>query len=510
MIELNTQVIDTPLTFQRVAAVAAGAQLMLSAQASRRIAHARAIVEVVVERNLRAYGVNTGVGALCDTLLDRAQLQALSRNILMSHASGVGDPLSVELTRGIMACAINNFAHGGSGVRLVVVERLLALLNANLIPVVPRDGSVGYITHMAHIAIVLVGEGAVHSPDGGTLSGREALKRLGAEGLVLEAKEGLSLINGSPDTSGLTCVALKRLSSLLDWADIIAAMTFENIGHSAMAYTPDALRFSASENIRRVGSRLTESLAGSKMLASVQVRTQDAMSLRAVPQVHGAVRGCFAAAVEMVDLELASITDNPIVAGSLEVPEVYSGAHAIATGLALTLDALAIAVAKIAAMSERRIDRLVNPLVSGLPAFLAVGPGSSSGFMIAQYTALSLASENRRLAAPSSLDGGVSSGLQEDEIPHATTGALRLLRIIENFETILSIELLAAAQAYEFKERAGRAPATDRIYRQLREVVRSYSDDRPVASDIHIAVQFLRQASAGDNCSIPEEGLSAI
>jgi histidine ammonia-lyase len=497
---LNTQVIDTPLTFQGVAAVAAGAKLLLSAQATRRIAHARSIVEVIVERNIRAYGVNTGVGALCDTLLDRSQLQALSRNILMSHASGVGRPLSVEQTRGIMACAINNFAHGGSGVRLVVVERLLALLNANLIPVVPREGSVGYISQMAHIAIVLVGEGSVHNPGGGTMSGREALKRLGTDELVLEAKEGLSLINGSPDTTGLTCVALERLSSLLDWADIIAAMTFENIGHSAMAYAPEALRFSASEDIRRVGSRLTESLAGSKMLAGVQVRTQDAMSLRAVPQVHGAVRGCFAAAVDMVDLELASVTDNPIVTGSLEAPQVYSGAYAIATGLALTLDALAIAVAKIAATSERRIDRLVNPLVSGLSPFLAVAPGSSSGFMIAQYTALSLVSENRRLAAPSSLDGGVSSGLQEDEIPHATTGALRLLKIIENFETILSIELLAAAQAYEFKEREGRSHATERIYRQLREVVGSYSDDRPVASDIHIAVQFLRQASAGYYC----------
>jgi histidine ammonia-lyase len=494
---LNTQVIDTPLTFQQVAAVAAGAQLRLSAQARRRVMHARAIVEIIVERNIRAYGVNTGVGALCDTLLDRAQLRTLSRNILMSHASGVGDPLSVEQTRAIMACAINNFAHGGSGVRLEIVDRLMGLLNANLIPVVPRDGSIGYITLMAHIAIVLVGEGMVRSPGGGTMSGRQALKSLGTDELVLEAKEGLSLINGSPDTTGLASVALERLSSLLDWADIIAAMTFENIGHSVMAYAPEALRFSASENIQRVGSRLTESLAGSKMLAGAQVRTQDAMSLRAVPQVHGAVRGCFGATVEMVNLELASVTDNPIVAGSLETPEVYSGAHAIATGLALTLDALTIAVAKIAAMSERRIDRMVNPLVSDLPAFLAFAPGSSSGFMIAQYTALSLASENRRLAAPSSLDGGVSSGLQEDEIPHATTGALRLLRVIENFETILSIELLAAAQAYEFKDRKGRARTTDRIYRKLREVVRPYSDDRPIASDIHMAVQLLRQASAG-------------
>jgi histidine ammonia-lyase len=490
---LNTQVIDTPLTSQAVAAVAAGAKLLLSANANQRIAHARALVEIIVDRGIRAYGVNTGVGALCDTLLSRSQLRELSRNILMSHACGVGDPLSVAQTRAIMCCAINNFAHGGSGVRPVVVERLLALLNANLIPIVPRSGSIGYITHMAHIAIVLLGEGTVCSSSG-NISAREALKLLGTSELELEAKEGLSLVNGSPDTTGLACIALGQLATLLDWADIIAAMTFENIGHGIAAYSAETLRFSASENIRSTGSRLTNLLAGSEMIASAQVRTQDAMSLRAVPQVHGAVRGCFSATVDMVDRELESVTDNPIVAGSLEMPTVHSGAHAIATGLALSLDGLAIAVAKIAAMSERRIDRLVNPLVSGLPAFLAATPGASSGFMIAQYTALALASENRRVAAPSSLDGGVSSGLQEDEIPHATAGALRLLKIIENFEVILSIELLAAAQAYEYKEtEKARAPATDQVYRQFRTTVRSYSDDRPVAVDIQSAVRFLRQ-----------------
>jgi histidine ammonia-lyase len=490
---LKTEVIDAPLTSQAVAAVAAGATLQLSPPASRRIAHARALVDVIVDQGIRAYGVNTGVGALCDTLLNKDQLRDLSRNIVMSHACGVGDPLSVAQTRAIMACAINNFAHGGSGVRPVVVERLVALLNANLIPVVPRSGSIGYLTHMAHIALVLLGEGTVHS-GAGNISAREALTLLGTNALELEAKEGLSLVNGTPDTTGLACIALEQLANLLEWADIIAAMTFENIGHGIGAYSADTLRFSASEDVRRAGTRLTALLSGSDRVAGAELRTQDAMSLRAVPQVHGAVRGCFSATVEMVDRELASVTDNPIVAGSLDNPGVYAGAHAIATGLALSLDGLAIAVAKIAAMSERRIDRLVNPLVNGLPPFLATAAGATSGFMIAQYTALALASENRRLAAPSSLDGGVSSGLQEDEIPHATTGALRLLKIIENFEVILSIELLAAAQASEYQQaNEGRAKTTERVYRQLREVVRSYSDDRPLAADIQSAVQFLRQ-----------------
>jgi histidine ammonia-lyase len=495
---LNARIIDAPLTWGGVAAVAAGAELHLSAAAERRIAHGRALVDVIVDRGMRAYGVNTGVGALCDTLLSRGQLRDLSRNILMSHACGVGDALSVTETRAIMAAAINNFAHGGSGVRPLVVERLLALLNADLIPRVPRSGSIGYITHMAHIGLVLLGEGTVRSAHRGVgadgeLGAREALARLGAGELQLEAKEGLSLVNGTADTTGLACLALGRLAVLLDWADRIAAMTFENLGHDISAYSPETLSFSASDDIRRTGARLTRLLAGSELLAGAAMRTQDAMSLRAVPHVHGALRACFRASAEAVDRELASVTDNPLVAGSLEQPAVHAGAHAIATGLALSIDGLAIAVAKIAAMSERRIDRLVNPLVSGLPPFLAADAGATSGFMIAQYTALALSSENRRLAAPSSLDGGVSSALQEDEIPHTTAGALRLLSVIGNFESILGIELLAAAQAYECQDpKKARAPATERIYRQFREVVPHYADDRPLAGDMERAAGFLR------------------
>jgi histidine ammonia-lyase len=490
---VTERTIEGSLTSQDVAAVAGGAWLRLSGPAQERIAHARALVDVIVERGVRCYGVNTGVGALAEVLVDQAQQSALSHNILMSHACGVGTPLPVKETRAIMACAINNFAHGGSGVRPVVVDRLLGLLNANFIPLVPRLGSIGYITHMAHIALVLIGAGSVRCVDG-VISGAEALQRLGAAPLVLAAKEGLSLVNGTADTAGLASVALERLSGLLDWADMVAAMTFENIGHNVAVYAPEALRFSASESISETGRRLCRLLSGSEILSKAQPRTQDAMSLRAVPQVHGAVREVVAASVRAVNRELASMTDNPIVTGTLEEPVAYAGAYAIASALALSLDALAIAAAKIAAMSERRIDRMVNPLVSGLPAFLARNAGVSSGFMIAQYTALGLASENRRLAAPSSLDGGVSSGLQEDEIPHATTGALRVLAIVDNLETILAIELLAAAQCYEFQDpKLARAPATDAVYRSLRKFIAPYADDRPLSTDIAGAIDFVRR-----------------
>jgi len=485
--------LDEPITWTAVASVANGAKLALSAAAFARIEHAKALVTAIVERRLRGYGVNTGVGALADVPVDESQQSALSRNIIMSHAAGVGPPLSVNETRAIMTCAVNNFAHGGSGVRPIVVRTLIDLLNADLVPVVPREGSVGYLTHMAHIALVLLGSGQAHAGDG-IITGASALNRLGVAPLVLEAKEGLSLVNGTPCATGLACVALARIQSLLDWADVIAAMTFENIGTQPGAFAPSVLRFRVSEDVVATGARLTQLLQGSEILAAARTHTQDALSLRAIPQVHGAVRESVQGASAVVNRELASITDNPIVTGTVENPVVLSQAHAVGTSLALTLDSLAIAVAKIAAMSERRIDRLVNPLVSGLSAFLARQAGVSSGFMIAQYTALSLASENRRLAAPSSLDAGVSSALQEDEIPHTTTGALRVLELVSNFETILAIEWLAAAQAYELRSQSlRRATQTDEIYRGLRQTVPAYEDDRPLANDIAAAVELMRR-----------------
>ena len=504
---MKPQIIDSPLTVDAVAAVALGAKLLLSTNGRQRIAHARGLVEVLIERRIRAYGVNTGVGALCDTLVENAQLRELSRNIVMSHACGVGESLSIPHTRAIMTCAINHFALGGSGIRPVVVETLLALLNADLIPVVPRAGSIGYITMMAHIALVLIGAGQVRQGDR-LMSGRDALYSLGLHPLDLEAKEGLCLVNGFPDALGLAAVALQRLGRLLDWADMTAAMTFENLGSNLGTFASDSLRFTASSRVRDTGERLTAWLRDSQIIATAGVRTQDAMSLRAIPQVHGAVRDCFLATYGVVDRELASVSDNPIVAGTLDAPQVFAGAHAIATGLALSLDGLAIAVAKIAAMVERRIDRLVNPLVSGLPAFLAASAGVSSGFMITQYTALSLVSDNRRLAAPSSLDGGVSSGLQEDEIPHATTGSLRLIQLVDNLEQILAIELLAAAQAYEFKAPSlRRAAACDDVYRRLRTRIPPYADATPLSLDIATAVEMMRSElpqSASDRASPAE------
>lgn len=490
---MNRITLSRPLTWPEIAAIGAGAHLALSPEASARIAHGRALVEAIVDRGIRAYGVNTGVGALCNVIVSPEQQSALSRNLLMSHACGVGEPLGVTETRAIVAATINNYAHGGAGIGPVAVERLLALLNANCIPITPSRGSIGYLTHMAHIALAVIGEGTVMFR-GEAVPAARALEQLILAPLTLGAKEGLCLINGTPCATGMSAIALVRLERLLDWADIVAAMTFENLGSQTVAFAAEPLAFNLSTGVAEVGRRLRAILDGSEILQAAPATTQDAMSLRAIPQVHGAVRDVWRATGEAIDRELASLNDNPIVAGTNDAPRVFSQAHPIVTGLTLALDSLGIAAAKLAAMSERRIDRLVNPLVSRLPAFLAFDGGIRSGLMIAQYTALSLVSENRRLAMPASLDGGVSSGLQEDEIPHGTPAALKALAIIDNLETILAIELIAATQAYEFRDPSqSRAAVTDDVYRDFRTHVPPYRDDRPLAGDFATATAFLHR-----------------
>jgi len=492
--------LDAPLTWRQVGAIAdQGTALSLSPAARARVEAAHSRVRSIVAQNLRAYGVNTGVGALCDVIVTPSKQAELSRNIVMSHAVGVGPALETPGVRAIIAAAINNFALGYSGVRSEVLDSLAALLTHDCIPEVPADGSVGYLTHMAHIAAVLLGEGHARVR-GERQNGARALAAAGIAPLVLEAKEGLSLVNGTPCATGLAALALARAERLLDWADLIAAMTFENLRGQVACFDQEALGLRVSPTLALVGRRIRSFLEGSAMLAAAAgQRTQDPLSLRAVPQVHGAVRGQFAHAASVVDEELRSVTDNPAVLGSVEAPRALSEAHAVGAAIGLCADALGIALAELAAMSERRIDRLVNPLVSKLPPFLAADGGAGSGFMIAQYTAAGLVAENRRLAAPASLDGGVTSGLQEDHLAHATPAALKLLKILDNAQIILAIELLAAAQAYEFTpDTAARAPKTDEMYRRVRKAVKPYRDDRPLAGDVERVAKLLRTEEPED------------
>ena len=482
--------LDRPLSWRQVAAVAEGATLELSAAAQQRIRAARELVEAIVEKGIRAYGVNTGVGALYKSIIEPAQLRQLSRNIVMSHAVGVGAPLGRGEVRAIMAAAINNFAHGYSGVRLELVDALASLLQHDVIPRVPAGGSVGYLSHMAHVALALLGSGDVlHG--GGSHRPRP---------IELEAKEGLSLVNGTPCATGLMALALARSERLLNWADVIAAMSFENLHGQLAAFDPEALALRASPTLSAVGQRLRSLLEGSAILAARGgSRLQDALSLRAIPHVHGAARDVFTSCCGVVDAELAAVTDNPLVLGTTAEPRALSQAHAVGAALGLSADALSNAIAEMAAMAERRLDRLVNPLVNGLPAFLAASDGACSGFMIAQYAAVALVAENRRLAAPASLDGGVTSGLQEDHLSHATPAALKLLKILDNAEYVFGIELLAAAQAYDLQGNGlPRALNTDIVFRTVRRRIAQYRDDRPLALDIEQARELIREPIDSD------------
>lgn len=481
---------DAPLDWRSVARVAEGADLTLSRQVWADIDRAAAIVASIADRGIRAYGISTGVGALSDTLVSRADAARLSRNLLMSHACGVGDPLPEAEVRAVIVAQVNNYAHGHSGLKPATVEALLALLNHRCCPEVPSRGSVGYLTHMAHIGLVLIGEGRA-SVGGRAMSGAEALGAIGRRPLVLGAKEGLSLVNGTPCSTGLACLALRRIGNLLDAADAVAALTIEALGADAAAFDADVLALRRSPGLQASGEALRSRLAGSGALGRGG-RTQDALSLRAVPHVHGAARDMAAVAGDVVDRELASVTDNPVVSGSPGDPIVQSEAHAVAPALAMALDGLAVAVAQVAAMAERRLDRMLNASISGLPPFLSAEPGVGSGYMIAQYTAAALVAENRRLAAPASLDGGITSALQEDFLAHPTAAATKLLAVIENAERVLGIELLAGTDAHDLLHRSHWAPGTAALLAQVRAATPPYRDDRPLADHLLLGRDLVR------------------
>lgn len=488
---------DAPLGWHEVVAVARhGAQLELSAAAWARIDNAQAIVQRIVASGERAYGVNTGLGALCNVSLQDEQLSQLSRNTLLSHACGVGAPLADEQTRAILCAAILNYSHGKSGIHRQVVAALLALLNRGITPQVPSQGSVGYLTHMAHISICLLGVGQV-SYRGQVVSAAQALAEEGLEPVQLGAKDGLCLVNGTPCMTGLSCLALADAHRLLQWADVIGAMSFEAQRGQIAAFDAEIIALKPHPGMQRVGDNVRALLAGSEVIAaSLGIRTQDALSIRSIPQVHGAARDQLAHATAQIETELNAATDNPLLLGTPERYRVMSQANPHGQSVALAADLLAIAMAEIGSIAERRLDRLINPHVSGLPAFLVSNPGVNSGMMIVQYVAASLCAENRQLAQPAVLDNYVTSGLQEDHLSLGTNAALKLLRALENCTQILAIEYLLAAQAFEFLKTQRFGAGTDIAWRLLREQVPPYDQDRWLAPDIACAAALLKDPAA--------------
>jgi histidine ammonia-lyase len=494
---LNTITLgDSPLGWRDLVAVARdGAPLALSPTAWARIANARAIVDRIVASGERAYGISTGLGALSNVLLHGEQLAQLSRNTLLSHAVGVGPLLTVAQTRAIMVAALANFSQGYSGLQPEVVEGLLALLNFGITPCVPSQGSVGYLTHMAHVSVALIGVGEVQF-QGRIQLAAEALAAIGLQPLALGAKDGLCLVNGTPCMTGLAALALADVERLADWADVVGAMSFEALRGQIAAFDADIIALKPHPGMQQVGRNLRSLLEGSEVIASSRgIRTQDALSIRSMPQIHGACRDQIAHAAQQIEIELNSATDNPLLLGTPEAYRVVSQANPHGESVAMAADLLRIAVAELGGVAERRIDRLVNPLVSGLPAFLVAEPGVNSGLMITQYTAASLAGENRRLAQPVVVDNFITSGNQEDHLSLGTSAALDLHKSTENLTQILAIEYLLAAQAFEFLKTQRFGQGTGQAWRKLREQVPSFDADRFLAPDIAQAAKLLRQPS---------------
>ncbi|MEJ6820736.1 histidine ammonia-lyase [Pseudomonas sp. LF-5] len=489
-----------PLRWQDVVAVARhGAQLELSSETWARIENAQGIVQRIVESGERAYGVNTGLGGLSNVSLKDQQLSQLSRNTLLSHACGVGPVLPDEQTRAIICAAIHNYSHGKSGIHRRVVEGLLALLNRGITPQVPSQGSVGYLTHMAHIGIALLGVGNV-SYRGQTTSAQQALAEEGLQPVQLGAKDGLCLVNGTPCMTGLSCLAIADATRLVQWADVIGAMSFEAQRGQIAAFDAEIIALKPHPGMQQVGINLRALLDGSEVIAASKgIRTQDALSIRSIPQVHGAARDQLAHAIKQVEAELNGCTDNPLLLGTPDNFRVMSQANPHGQSVAMAADLLAIAMAEIGSIAERRLDRLVNPHVSGLPAFLVANPGVNSGMMIVQYVAASLCAENRQLAQPAVLDNYVTSGLQEDHLSMGTSAALKLHRALENCTQILAIEYLLAAQAFEFLKAQRFGAGTDRAWRLLRETVPAYDQDRWLAPDIAAAASVLKDSNSLHN-----------
>jgi len=488
------------LTFEQLyAAVIDRATVELSASARAQMEASRAVIEKLLASGTTVYGVNTGFGELSTVRISADQLKQLQVNLVRSHACGVGAPLDEAETRAMMLLRANALAKGLSGVRPVVVETLCAMLNAGVHPVIPSQGSVGAsgdLAPLAHLALVVIGEGeAIHR--GERLPGGAAMKRAGIAPLVLESKEGISLLNGTQGMLALAALALREAEILADTADVATALSLDALRGSPAAFDeriaqarPFPGHAATARNLVRLnaGSEIRESHRS----AERDPRVQDAYSLRCAPQVHGAVRDALSNARATLEIELNAATDNPLVFA--ESGEVVSGGNFHGQPLAMAADQLAVALATLAGISERRIEHMTNPHTSLLPAFLTEKPGLNSGFMLAQVTAAALTSETRALATPHSVDSISTSGNQEDYVSMGMGAARRLRPMLENVRNILAIELLAACQGIDLLAPLRTGREVQKAYDMVRAVSPRVGEDRALAPDI--AAVAARIASA--------------
>jgi histidine ammonia-lyase len=481
------------LTLEAVREVAAERRaVLLSPDARELVSRARAVVDEIVASNKVAYAITTGVGKLSDVRIAADQIRELQVNLVRSHSVGVGEPLPVEETRAMMLLRANSLAKGHSGVRPVVIDTLCEMLNHGVTPIVPSQGSVGAsgdLAPLAHLALALIGEGECRDEKGVRIPSIEALKRGQIRPLQLDSKEAVSLINGTQAMLAVGTLALLAAETLVDTSDVLGGLTCDALLGTDVAFDerihkarPHPGQLKSAANLRRM-------LTGSQIRESHRAcgRVQDAYSLRCIPQVHGAVRDTLAHCRRVFETEANSAVDNPLVFitdAKRTEGDVISGGNFHGEPLAFAIDFLAIALSALAGISERRIERLVNPALNeGLPPFLAPDAGLNSGFMMPQVTAAALVSENKVLAHPASVDSITTSGNKEDYVSMGMTAALKLRRVVENTRNVLAIEAMAVAQALDFLVPLKPSKPGQAAHAAIRSVCPTMEKDRVMSAD---------------------------
>jgi histidine ammonia-lyase len=491
-----TVAVGGTLTLADVAAVAASADVSFPADARAEVAAARAVVEDAVASGEVVYGVTTGFGALANVRIDPTQASDLQHGIVRSHATAVGRPLSRSEARAMLLLRAHVLALGHSGVRPELVDQMVQMLNAGVIPAVPEQGSLGAsgdLAPLANLALPIIGAGEVLT-DVGTEPAAGAMQRAGLTPLTLEAKEGLALVNGTQGMLAIGALAAERLSMLVRTVDVVAAMTIEAALGTDAPFDDRLQRLRPHPGQAVSASNLRRLLGGSPILAShrdSEHLVQDAYSLRCAPQVHGATRDTLGFARGVLEIELNSVSDNPIVLS--DDRDIVSGGNFHGQPVAVAMDALATATVGMASISERRLYRLLDPALSnGLPPFLVPESGLNSGFMLVQYTAASLVSESKSLAHPASVDSIPSSAGQEDHVSMGMTAARHVRDVVTNAETVVALEALGAAQALDLRAPLQAGSATQAVKQALREAVPFFEADREFGPDIAAAIELVR------------------
>jgi histidine ammonia-lyase len=473
------------------------AAVALSPHARTRVERSRAVVERLAGEGRAIYGISTGVGELAGVHISPEQTAQLQINIVRSHSAGVGEALPDEVVRAMMLLRAHALALGYSGIRLQTLDLLIQMLNQAIHPVVPSQGSVGAsgdLAPLAHLALAMIGESSA-TVNGHRLSSREALAKVRLSPVVLGAKEGMALINGTQAMTALGTLAVVDAQRLADTTDVAAAMTFEALRGLPEAFDallhqvrPHPGQRASAENLRRL-------ITGSEILqqAPPRPKVQDAYSLRCIPQVHGASRDAIAYARRVIEIEINSATDNPLIFPDDD--RVISGGNFHGQPVALALDLLAIAVSELANIAERRIERLVNPHLSGLPAFLTNDSGLHSGLMLAQYTAAALVSENKVLSHPASVDSIPTSANQEDHVSMGAIAARKAARVLAHAQQVIGIELICAAQALDFHGPLRPGKGTGRAYDAVRQSILPLKADRVLADDLAKGLDLVRDGS---------------